>query len=187
MNFFEDYDLGPLQDLGAATSDRILLRMPNMLAAEALERRSTAVVQDLIAAGWQLHAPLFDTAAVTVVPRSWEGVAVYNLNALYYERTKHGPVAANPTAMLEDMAHKVTAQDGVKRAVFLPLIDLYDEWMDGQVFSAALRSAAQAILNKDSGVPLVIASTMQRSKTPAWAPQFRTEWSAEREGVKRIR
>lgn len=166
--WWHDFGLGPLQDLTSAGHERILLRLLGVVGPFKLLEHSNALVQRLIGTGWEVHAPLFHTEDVVVVPSAWDGVVVYNLDDPFYASRKGVPTAKDPVALIEEMVSTVTARDGVRRAVYLPLIDLYPDGFS-EPFGEALYTAAQRIIAKDSGADLVIASTMNRTAVPDWA------------------
>lgn len=166
--WWHDFDLGPLRDLPHCGRQRILLRLLGPFGPYKLLEHSNALVQKLIESGWEVHAPLFHTEDVVVVPTAWDGVVVYNLNDPFYAHSKGVNIAQDPVALIEEMVRTVTARDGVRRAVYLPLIDLYPEWFS-EPFGEALHAAAAQIVAQDSGVGMVIASTMKRAAIPSWA------------------
>ncbi|OHU47287.1 hypothetical protein BKG82_26925 [Mycobacteroides chelonae] len=166
--WWHDFDLGPLRDLPQAGHERVLLRLLGTYGPFKLLEHSNALVQKLIGDGWEVHAPLFHTEDVVVVPTAWDGAVVYNLNDTFYAEKRGVPVAEDPVGLIDAMVRSVTARDGVRRAVYLPLIDLYPDWFS-EPFGGALHAAAERIVAKDSGAALVIASTMKRSAVPDWA------------------
>lgn len=164
-----EFDLGPLLDLPHEDAERILVQCETGLAGMNFLHHSTQVVGQLVSQGWEIHAPLFHVEGGDVIPHEWrKDVVIYNLGDPNY---RGAPVADDPNAMLEKMVKNVTARDGVKRAVYLPLIDIWtgrSGWF-ADPYGDKLQEAAAAILLKDSGVSLVIASSTTRCALPDWA------------------
>lgn len=161
------YHLGPLLDLPHDDGERILVQFETGFAATNLLHHSAHVMERLVSQGWEIHAPLFHVEDAVVVPKAWQDVVIYNLGDHHYGI----PVTDDPNALIEKMVQNVTARDGVKRAVYLPLIDLWTGstgWFD-EPFGDKLREAASVILSRDSGVSLVIASALVQRSLPSWA------------------
>ncbi|OHU47240.1 hypothetical protein BKG82_26665 [Mycobacteroides chelonae] len=184
-----EFDLGPLSELPREGSERILVQCETGLAGINVVNHSTQVLERLVSQGWEIHAPLFHVEGADVIPNEWrEHVVIYNLGDHNYARCNHVPVADDPNTVLEEMVQRVTERDGVKRAVYLPLIDIWtgrSGWF-ADPFGDRLQEAAAAILLKDSGVSLVIASSMTRCALPTWA-QFDISLLARWYGVQVLR